>query len=839
MKRLFTLLVVAFSMCVHAPMLRADELGPLYDGTNQYGSYVPVDGNNIDRYQRVQVVYPKNDIAALAGKSITKMTFYLATKANKAWNAPIQIRLAETADDYFETSTYKDAEWTVVYEGTDLVGTGDVMEVNFSTPFEYSGDKNLLFELLVTAKTGSYNSAKFSAKGGYDYNYSVYKYSTAGSSPLEITSGTGRPMLPKTLFTYEDAAVSSCAKIASLAASDITANSATLTWESEAEKYQFVCVLKGAEPVWTDNSQAVKTVTIDTLKSFTEYDFYVRSFCADSIQGVAKKVSFKTELSCFAPTMLAVSETSITAESAVITWHASGKGETQYQYTYGAVDSEPNWENAPVTSELSATLTGLNAASMYQVWVRSYCAADDQSEAVTEYFATKCGAVNAPIAWDFQNETADEIPTCWDIAASTASSSWGDEYLWGVYSSGTQKVIRMYNYMLSNGTALINTPSVILPEKAQELTFDYSHRADCGAFSLKISTDNGASFTELGSYEATASTSTYNFGEFTTANINLKPYAGKTVILQFFANANNGNGAIFVDNVDIHDAPTCFKPADLNVSDVAAKSATIAWTSEASAWKYQLSADGEIWGDAKAANNNPFELTGLKANSLYYVRVQADCGEEGVSEWTAAVSFQTECGALSLPYSEDFENAESNELPNCWARVSTDGFPVVFADTYFETHAFEGSKSLKFYCWGENQIAVLPELEQTLSKAALSFWYTAKDDAEAPEASVGYITDLSDAATYVAVKTLAASDEYVQAKVTFENAPAGARIAIRYQGGDYFGSLYVDNVEIKDASATALDNTTVSNKAVKRVVDGQVVIFKNGLRYNILGTELK
>ena len=839
MKRLFTLLVVAFSMCVHAPMLRADELGPLYDGTNQYGSYVPVDGNNIDRYQRVQVVYPKNDIAALAGKSITKMTFYLATKANKAWNAPIQIRLAETADDYFETSTYKDAEWTVVYEGTDLVGTGDVMEVNFSTPFEYSGDKNLLFELLVTAKTGSYNSAKFSAKGGYDYNYSVYKYSTAGSSPLEITSGTGRPMLPKTLFTYEDAAVSSCAKIASLAASDITANSATLTWESEAEKYQFVCVLKGAEPVWTDNSQAVKTVTIDTLKSYTEYDFYVRSFCADSIQGVAKKVSFKTELSCFAPTMLAVSETSITAESAVITWHSSGKGETQYQYTYGAVDSEPNWENAPVTSELSATLTGLNAASMYQVWVRSYCAEDDQSEAVTEYFATKCGAVNAPIAWDFQNETADEIPTCWDIAASTASSSWGDEYLWGVYSSGTQKVIRMYNYMLSNGTALINTPSVILPEKAQELTFDYSHRADCGAFSLKISTDNGASFTELGSYEATASTSTYNFGEFTTANINLKPYAGKTVILQFFANANNGNGAIFVDNVDIHDAPTCFKPADLKVSDVAAKSATIAWTSDASAWKYQLSADGEIWGDAKAANTNPFELTGLKANSLYYVRVQADCGEDGVSEWTAAVSFQTECGALSLPYSEDFENAESNELPNCWTRVSTDGFPVVFADTYFETHAYAGSKSLKFYCWGENQIAVLPELEQTLSKAALSFWYTAKDDAEAPEASVGYITDLSDAATYVTVKTLAASDEYVQAKVTFENAPAGARIAIRYQGGDYFGSLFVDNVEIKDASATALDNTAVSNKAVKRVVDGQVVIFKNGLRYNILGTELK
>ena len=154
MKRFYTLLAVVFAMCVQAPVLRAGELGPLYDGTNTYGSSIPVEGNQIDRFQRVQVIYPKADLAALAGKNITKMTFYVKSKASKAWNAPIQIRLAETADDYFATSAYKDAEWTVVYEGTDLTATGDVMEVAFSTPFEYSGSNNLLFELLVTAKTG-------------------------------------------------------------------------------------------------------------------------------------------------------------------------------------------------------------------------------------------------------------------------------------------------------------------------------------------------------------------------------------------------------------------------------------------------------------------------------------------------------------------------------------------------------------------------------------------------------------------------------------------------------------------------------------------------------------
>lgn len=36
-----TLMLVLF--CAQATVLRADELGPLYDGTNSYGSYVPLE----------------------------------------------------------------------------------------------------------------------------------------------------------------------------------------------------------------------------------------------------------------------------------------------------------------------------------------------------------------------------------------------------------------------------------------------------------------------------------------------------------------------------------------------------------------------------------------------------------------------------------------------------------------------------------------------------------------------------------------------------------------------------------------------------------------------------
>lgn len=820
MRKLFTLFVGAFALCMPASMIRADELGPLYNGTNQYGSSIPVEGNQIDRYQRVQVLYPKADLAPLAGKNITKMTFYVTNKASKAWNAPIQIRLAETADDYFETSTYKDATWTVVYEGTDLTATGDLMEVTFSTPFEYSGNNNLLFELLVTAKTGAYASAKFAAKGGYDYNYSVYKYSTSGSSPLEITSGTGKPVLPKTLFTYEDAVAPACDKITSLEASDITATGATLTWESEAPKFVVVCVRKGVEPAWEDNSLAVKSLTIDTLKANTDYDFYIRSFCGEEAYGAVKKISFTTELSCYAPTMLSVPEEQITAESAVITWHASGKGETRYQYTYALYGAEPNWEGAPTTSELTATLTGLNAASMYQVWVRSYCSADDRSDAVTEYFATKCGAVALPFNEDFSNDI-----DCW-----TTKNLAG-------YSGVNTKGEFAFAWAATPPYQTIITPEIIASEKEVSLTFQYKAHSTQYTESFKVgysttTNDLETAFTWSDSVKTALTTyETYSA---------ILPAGVKYIAIQCWS---DNQYYLYIDDFSVaeYEAPKCPAPTALEVSNIAAKSATLAWTSEATAWNYQLSADGENWNEPQTAATNPFELTGLKANTLYYVRVQNNCGENGVSEWTDAISFTTECGALSLPYSEDFESTDANELPSCWARVSTDGFPAVFADSYYDSRAYAGSKSLKFYGYEVNQIAVLPELEDALSTAAVTFWYTASDDAESPVPAVGYITDLADAASFVAVKTLAAASEYTQAQVTFDAAPAGARIAIRYQGGTWFGSLFVDNLEIIDASElpTAIDNTAVTNKAAKRLINGQVTIEHNGVRYNLLGAELK
>jgi len=638
--------------------------------------------------------------------------------------------------------------------------------------------------------------------------------------------GTGTSSKKGALYV-DDVTVSSetpapsCAEVGAPVASDVTAHGATLTWTAATEvtNYQFVCLEKGTELSWDGvEPKAQLTVSYDNLKSNTEYTFYVRSYCGagEGEQSLPRKVAFSTELACYTPASLELSN--ITPEGLTLTWTASGHGETQYQYAVAVAGQTPDaW--TPVEG-LTVNVSGLQASTNYVAYVRSYCSELDQSDAVSEAFKTPCGAVALPFNEDFSNDI-----DCWTQKNLTG------------YSGVTTKGEFAFAWASIPPYQTIITPEIIASEKEVSVTFQYkAHNKDyTESFKVGYSTTTNDLETAF-TWSDEVKTNLTSFETY----FSILPAGVKYIAIQCWS---NNQYYLYLDNFSVaeYEAPKCPAPTALTVSNIAAKSATLAWTSEATVWKYQLSADGENWGEAQAAATNPFELTGLKANTLYYARVQNDCGEDGVSEWTEAVSFTTDCGALSLPYNEDFESTNANELPACWARVSKDGFPVVFADSYYDSRAYAGSKSLKFYGYEVDQIAVLPELEDALSKVALSFWYTASDDAESPVPTVGYITDPANAASYVAVTTLPAASEYTQAKVTFDAAPVGARIAIRYQGGTWFGSLYIDNMEITEKSdePTAIVNTTTTDKAVKRVINGQVVILKNGLRYNILGTELK
>ena len=75
------------------------------------------------------------------------------------------------------------------------------------------------------------------------------------------------------------------------------------------------------------------------------------------------------------------------------------------------------------------------------------------------------------------------------------------------------------------------------------------------------------------------------------------------------------------------------------------------------------------------------------------------------------------------------------------------------------------------------------------------------------------------------------------ASATFVKTVSASQIKIEVSIVDVDGNTW--NLTYTEAVPTAVDAINAENNTVKRIVNGQVVIEKNGVFYNILGTEIK
>ena len=105
-----------------------------------------------------------------------------------------------------------------------------------------------------------------------------------GNGGLGVTNVRGVSMAGST----------SCENPTNLKVTELTNESATITWSGSADQYEYLLVEKGDEPDWSDAIMTTeKTVTFTDLYEESAFDFYVRSVCG-SETSLAPKISFKT-----------------------------------------------------------------------------------------------------------------------------------------------------------------------------------------------------------------------------------------------------------------------------------------------------------------------------------------------------------------------------------------------------------------------------------------------------------------------------------------------------------------------------------------------------------------
>ncbi|MBO4815354.1 MAG: choice-of-anchor J domain-containing protein [Muribaculaceae bacterium] len=264
-KLLFSLVALALGVFSSA---NAQNSLTVYAG-DATSAYVPVYGFYCDAFQKVEMIMNANDLEEMTGGTITNITWYLASPAAEAWGGNFKIYLKEVNEA--APAGYDDLSNAVlVYEGP-LDGTSEKLGIEFSTPYTYEGG-NLLIAVHQVEK-GTYKSATFSgmevtgaAIQGYSYN------------AVDQVNSAIRDFLPQTMFDYTPGGGVIYYKPKNLQVSDITLDGATLTWEPGNDETAWnVEYKKSIDEDWiAAGSVSAPTYTLEDLTNGVGYDVRVQ-----------------------------------------------------------------------------------------------------------------------------------------------------------------------------------------------------------------------------------------------------------------------------------------------------------------------------------------------------------------------------------------------------------------------------------------------------------------------------------------------------------------------------------------------------------------------------------
>ena len=197
MKKQF--LLITLLMALFAPLaMNGQQTLVVANGTGT-NSEIPFYGLYADdNYQHTQTIYPSSMLTEMEGGTITKLTYHLSQSVTQNYGSTFEVRLGTTSSTSFGTGTvnYISMTGSPAYSNT-LSVNGTMVEFNLSTPYTYNGG-NLVVDVRISNKASGYGSTYFYGESG-SINYSVKNRST---SSLPTSTGTAVTFMPKTTFTY-------------------------------------------------------------------------------------------------------------------------------------------------------------------------------------------------------------------------------------------------------------------------------------------------------------------------------------------------------------------------------------------------------------------------------------------------------------------------------------------------------------------------------------------------------------------------------------------------------------------------------------------------------------
>ncbi len=163
------------------------------------------------------------------------------------------------------------------------------------------------------------------------------------------------------------------------------------------------------------------------------------------------------------------------------------------------------------------------------------------------------------------------------------------------------------------------------------------------------------------------------------------------------------------------------------------------------------------------------------------------------------VTYVDSCGIAALPFFEDFEDAASSTVPDCYEAFQYGSFPNVQNSA---SNAHSGSKSIYAYMYGTtyDYILVLPKVIDTitypLSDLKVSFW--GRTSSTSNSFTVGVMSDPTNIGTFTPVTSFVpTSTTYAEYTCYIGNAGYGNEyIAIRFDCGSSYTNSSIDDISV-------------------------------------------
>lgn len=241
-----------------------------------------------------------------------------------------------------------------------------------------------------------------------------------------------------------------------------------------------------------------------------------------------------TPPTCISPTAVTISN--IATDTADVSWTASTTPPASgYDIYYSTSGTAPTASTVPLLSGVSGTsqtISGLNPATLYYVWVRSHCTTTDISVwSASASFVTACVTAQS-LNENFDSTAENGLPACWTSIGSNA----GYAKVMAYASAGTGSAIStpngLYIYTSGSSTGMISTPE-LANLQSNNFVIKFKGRANYTAggvvqIGYLTNPSDTSTFVEIGSYTASGTTTVDDY----TLNITGVPAGVNKLVLK-------------------------------------------------------------------------------------------------------------------------------------------------------------------------------------------------------------------------------------------------------------------------------------------------------------------